>query len=188
MKKIIFAIIPIFLQGCLSVVPLRGSYNQDVVVSKIAQPFEKVWTAAVEVIVYKNLPINVIDKSSGIISSFQSSYTQFSTYEKAKGAELMHPNAYVVSHRSNYYSKDMYLLKASSIDNSLYYPFRELTGRWKIFIKPISANETQISVTLGGFEFSESASFDKLVYTPQIYSLKNFEKEIVDAIFDKANK
>lgn len=179
--NILLIIISVSLSSCLGVMQLRGNYSDAPVKSLFRSSYDKVWGATIETIIAKNLDVGVIEKQSGLISSFQASYLDNTTYERRKSAEPIHPNAYIITHRPNTAS-DREFERISRPRFTAYYPFDALTGRWKIFVRARGENEVEVSVTLGGFEFIPSKTYGNTKYYPEVHSLKVFEKEILDGI------
>lgn len=183
MKKILFFIV-ICMQSCISVVPLHNKYDPSPIAGVFNSPYDKVWQSVIDVVVYNNLPVNVIEKESGLISSYQSSYRAETTYEANKDKKPIHPEQLIITHRPNS-NEDSQLRKRPASAYSASFPFDQLTGRWKIAVKKISDNKTEVLVTLGGFEFIPSKTFINIPYIPQIYSLGNFERNFLNDVKDR---
>lgn len=179
--NILLTIISLSLSSCLSVMQLRGDYSDAPVKSLFRASYDKVWEATIETVTAKNLDVGVIEKQSGLISSFQASYLDHTTYERRKTTQPIHPKAYIITHRPNT-ANDRQFERVSRPRFTAYYPFDALTGRWKIFVRPVGQNEVEVSVTLGGFEFIPSKTYGNAKYYSEVYSLKVFEREILDGI------
>lgn len=181
MKYLLLIFVTLSLSSCLSILQLKGSYSDAPVKSLFKASYDDVWKATIETITAKNLDVGVIEKESGLISSFQASYIDNTTYERKKSDAPIHPKAYIITHRPNTVGDREFELHRSP-RFTIYYPFDALTGRWKIFVRDRGSNQVEVSVILGGFEFIPSKTYGNTKYYPQVYSLKVFEKEILDGI------
>lgn len=70
MKYIIIPVLCLILFSCTTrLIPLRGKYPQPPFEITTTQQYEQMWNKVVDVFTERNIPIKIIDKSSGLIVS-----------------------------------------------------------------------------------------------------------------------
>jgi hypothetical protein len=166
------------MSGCLRIIQLKNKYTTEPISRIYDRSLDSTWQATMNAIVMKNMSVHLVERESGLISSFQTSYIDNTTYENLEGTDILHKNAYIVTHRPNF-NNDKFIMKHRHASRTPSFPFSVLTGRWKIQVLPISKDKTEVRVILGGFEYMGNHS---VPHYPEIYTLKNFENEILNEI------
>lgn len=87
MKKTLIILLTLFLSGCATIYqPIPFEKKQHTYIAN----FDKVWTSIIEIINKKSLPINIIDKTSGVIST---NFVRTGMWEITKKDSILEPEA-----------------------------------------------------------------------------------------------
>lgn len=93
MKKFLTLLcLPLILLGCAP--KLVGAYPDGYFVKETNLSYEEVWTRVIDYFAICGIPIETIDKSSGLIVSSNVSFLPY--YTREKNGIPINPNAYVV--------------------------------------------------------------------------------------------
>ena len=133
-KTLLFISIVAFLSSCApKMYPIKGHYP-EVTVIKSSKPVDSVWSKIIDLFATRGIPIRVIDKSSGLISSDRASLKGKYSFENKDG-KIEYKDAWVVL---NYYQSHNALndLQPNTI-----------TAEWNVRIKPDGTGST-INVNL----------------------------------------
>lgn len=171
MKKYFIIILTgLISQSCMiSTVKLKSKYQEETVKAKFNRPFEDVWDAVIDFVAESGLSIQMIDKSSGLILSADSYISGlFMTHENQNG-KIMNQAAWVVVERTTN-DNPTKILK-----------LHDAVGRWNMRVKQVSDDETIVSLLLhvNRVNIVRDQSYLRGVSTG------NFEKDILDKLFDK---
>ena len=108
MKKVFFLfIVPVFLlSSCVTGFQVKefakDTYSNVSFYSEKSK--QSIWDKVIEIFAVKGIPINVLEKDSGIIVSERVSFIKSYTFEDNDG-NLEKKNAFVICQRSNYKDK-----------------------------------------------------------------------------------
>ena len=158
----------VFTSCSLQKIPL-ASNNKPNTIYYSDKSREEVWGKIIELFARNGIGISLIDKSSGLIVSYKTNFSNRITQENDKG-ELINPNAYVVS------SKVLNSLGMNIFPN-------EATGSWNIRLfedkgrTAIEVNLTNIEVT-----YVERVGMSTNHVSFDAKSTKVFEQEIAEYI------
>lgn len=132
MKTKLFAMVLIALTmtSCFATRQIKGTYPQNLhsVVSTLS--VDEVWSKVIDFFATSGVPINVIDKSSGLIVSQKMT---FPTTGENRDGTLVKESAYIVS--------------PSQIINGIPQPVKQVAAVWNIRVKDV-AGKTSISINL----------------------------------------
>lgn len=119
--------------GCAPVsIPLKGNYGAVYTINS-ERDFDKVWSSIIDIFAQNGISIGVIDKSSGLITSGQTSLLSSYTFEDDNG-NLKNNNAWIVVQKLN--------LAGQEIRPTI------LLCSWNVRIKKTDNNKTLINVNL----------------------------------------
>lgn len=142
-KFLLLVLIAFLFNSCApKVYTLKGSYPAPPIVYHSDQPFEKVWSNLIDLFAQNGIPIQLVDKSSGLIISGAASLTW--SFEDKTGV-LVKKDAWVV------------LPKIIDRGNNKVIKPNNVYGSWNIRIKDDSG-KTSINTNL----YNISASYGSL--------------------------
>ena len=168
MKRLIYILICFLLQSCAyKPVPLKGTYQDGAVKSKIDLPFEKTWEKVIDMIASTGVSVKMIDKSSGLIIGESGSFWQLVTIEDKKG-KIVDPELFIVRERM---PTELRPLPVNA------------TATWNLRVKPLDNASSVISVKLHTIKIEKSTSALQF----KGLSTGNFEKWMIDEIVKDDN-
>jgi hypothetical protein len=153
-------------------VPLKGTYPTSPIIYSSNKAFDKVWGNVIDLFAQSNIPINIIDKSSGLIISKE---TRLRWAIEGKDGTLSTKNAEVVLRRE-INRGNRKLIKPDFV-----------TGTWNIHVKEENG-ETLINVNLHelkghkGEYFAATARSKAYTYNLGGQTTGVFEQRIYDII------
>ena len=158
-----FLLITLILQSCAyKAVPLKGTYQNGVVKSKVDLSFERTWEKVIDMIASTGVSVKMIDKSSGLIIGESGSFWQLVTIEDKRG-KIMNPEFFIVRERMPTESKPL--------------PFNAI-ATWNLRVKSLDNASSVISVKLHTIRIERPASALQF----KGLSTGNFEKWMIDEI------
>ena len=161
----------LLLGSCTVTSVLTSQYNKkNEFVSQ--KNYDDVWLNAVELFVKQGYPIEIIDKSSGVIVSSQVSFKNHSTFEKDGKPE--DPNAWIV---------------LGKLKNSIWGTNpSKINVSWNIIIKKLNSGETSVNINVVNIDAKVIVTHNNGKFTERnvySYSAKStgvFEKMIFNQI------
>lgn len=174
MRKILFAIYSACLLVSCSVktIPIKGSYLKPPFVLTTTTPFEKVWDKLIDLFAQKGLPIRIIDKSSGLITSDRAILT---TTVETKDGKLKNTDAFIVIPQIY----DPGTRKYSPISK-----YSDVSGEWNVRVKQ-SDGQTTINVNIVNIKYQNWDAYYKVnrdITLNEYQSTGVFEKLIAETI------
>lgn len=174
MRKISFVILTeCLLIGCnVKTIPIKGSYLKPPYVLTTNSPFEQVWDKLIDLFAQKGLPIRIIDKSSGLITSDRAILT---TTVETKDGKLKNPTAFIVIPQVY----DPGTRKYSPISK-----YSDVSGEWNVRVKQ-SDGQTTINVNIVNVKYQTWDAYYKVnrdVILTEYQSTGVFEKLIAETI------
>lgn len=173
MKKMIpFFLFTLVISCTPKVTPLKGIYPTPPIIHYSEKPFDQVWGNIIDIFAQSNIPIDILDKSSGLITS---KVTRLKWAIEGKDGTLSTKNAEVVLRR-----------EVDRGNRKLIKP-AYVTGTWNIRVKEENGR-TVINVNLhelmGYKEEMYAATYTKRNYSYELRGLSTgvFEQKIADAI------
>ena len=171
MKSILCLAICFAFASCsLKIIPLKGVYPTPPVQQVVNKNFDDTWSALVDVFASKNIPIKIIDKSSGLIVSERISMN--TTYENKDGS-LKVPGAFIVV--PAYYD-------AGSRRTTTFYLSDSYVGEFNIRVKK-AENGTLVIVNLSGLQGKKIGNNElEIVKSGDFHTTGNFEKSFFELL------
>jgi hypothetical protein len=155
------------LTGCSSkMLPLKGRYLDPPFQIKTTKSFQQIWDNLIDLFAQKGLPIRIIDKNSGLITSDRAKLS--STTEKKDGT-LLDPEAFIV------------VPQIYNPGPRKYYPISrgsDITGEWNVRVKETNG-ETIINVNIVNVKYM---AYDAYYKIPKEYSLTTYKST---GVFEK---
>ena len=169
MKKALMTVIVLALLSSCTVHKLIGSYDK-VITQNVDSEFDKVWGKVIDVFAQKGIPINVIDKSSGLIVSNKFPIP-LSMVTKEKGGVPSDKNAFLVI--------------PSTISRVLLHSYLvdEASGSFNVRVKKNESGKVVININLVNVE-SKFVPNDRRRSPIDILAKSTgvFEKKMIDLI------
>ncbi len=159
-------LISIFLIGCSAPSGLIGDYQDKPVVHMTSASYDKVWDKVIDHFAIEGIPIQVIEKNSGLIVSQVMDFTNSYTIESNK----VEPNfdAFVIVNE---------VKQLGAVLRPL-----EITGTWNVRVKDLG-NKTSINVNINNLRASGEKgnvldARSTIPFTFEVKSTGFFEKQI----------
>lgn len=180
MKTKIFTLLllaTILLPSCGSYKPIfMGTYPQSMRTEETSKSVDEVWSKVIDFFASEGIAINIIDKSSGLITSERTPFTEMTTEEDGKG-NLINPNAYIVAvPLAGGFGNKL------PLDNGRY----NITASWNVRVKNIDG-KTSITVNVvnltGSYQNPTSKFSSSGTIVPvQVKSTGVFEESILNLL------
>lgn len=171
-----------FLASCSSkIIPLKGEYPSLPIQIISDKNFDTVWSNLIDLFAQKNVPIKIIDRSSGLIISEPSLLK--TTIEMGNG--LLDSTAWIVVAKEHISGNPNDLPITGGVYSGIYTKKKTLTvfdvtSDWNVRIKT-QGDKTAINVNIGIVKFN-AADPSKSFLIKSYRSTGVFEKLISDAI------
>lgn len=174
-KSFILLCLPFILLGCAP--KLVGAYPDGYFVKETTLSYEEVWTRVIDYFAISGIPIETIDKSSGLIVSSNVSFLPY--YTREKSGSPINPNAYVVipTVRGGYGN----IIEPTSRISGDW----SMSGRWNVRIKT-KDNKTIVNVNSNNMTCVYRVK--GLLGSPQIIPIKStgvFEKSLLNYLTEE---
>ncbi|MBS1921368.1 MAG: hypothetical protein JST17_14040 [Bacteroidetes bacterium] len=163
----------LFLAACnVKTIPIKGSYLKPPYVLTTSSPFENVWDKLIDLFAQKGLPIRIIDKSSGLITSDRAI---LQTTIETKEGKLKDPAAFIVIPQ---------IYDPGSRKYSPISKYADVSGEWNVRVKQ-SDGQTTINVNIVNVRYQSWDAYHKVnrdLILSEYQSTGVFEKLIAEKI------
>ncbi len=162
-KFILFSLLALTLTGCApKAYPLKGTYTNGNYEQLSDKTKDQVWDNIIDFFAKNGIGIKIIDRSSGLIISGETTLTW--SYENSKG-ELLNKDAWVA------------IYKIYDPGSRIVYKPYLVTGEWNIRIKEQSG-KTLININLvnPSYTLSQTSASKSIFQKGYLQSTGNFEK------------
>jgi hypothetical protein len=182
MKRLILIVL-IFASCSVKNYPLKGTYPSTPMVFTSSNSFETTWDKLVDVFAQKGLTIKLIDKSSGLIVSANSSMP--ASAEDVNG-NLIDPTAFIAVPSWKFAGKRQAVSGQifTGYGKNQKTRFNDVFGEWNVRVKP-TANGSTINVNITNVNYSQydaKTKRDILHPLSEYHTTGVFEKELADLI------
>ncbi len=167
MKKLTYLLVFICLASCTVAVPIVNSYQETPFVAYSDKSKDEVWSKVIDVFAQKGLTISIIDKSSGLITSNDYSFTSSVTYEMMNGM-LKDTTAWIV-------------VGKRPTDTQYYTPPNNVRGSFNVRVKE-EAGKTAININLVGLTAMDITQPYNTKITYQVKSTGVFERTFAEMV------
>lgn len=161
------------LVNCSSkLIPIKGTYLKPPYEVTTDKSFDEVWDKLIDLFAQKGLPIRIIDKNSGLITSDKSILT---VTTETKDGKLKDPTAFIVVAQI-YEPGPNRIAPVSGLS--------DVTGEWNVRIKNVNG-KTSININIVNIKYQvydAYSRFYKDVLLANYQSTGVFEKLIADII------
>lgn len=149
MTRLLFIVSCIWMLSSCSPLKLTGNYPDTHHYIECDNTFKNVWSEIIDYLTYAGIPIETIDRSSGLIET--SSISLIDHYTREKDGRPIDPDAYAVIPTIR--SGLVYILEPKPPINAGW----TMTGKWNIRIK-VSDGKTAVRINLISLECRYASS------------------------------
>jgi len=160
MKKLLFILV--FISSCITQKGIKGEYQNKPFIIYSDKSIDELWSNIIDLFAQNGLPIGMMDKPDGFITSGKISMISRYSFENKNG-QLIHPTAWIVLGKIANPNME---LKPS-----------EVTADWNIRIKDLGKNRS-INVNLVNIEASLISNKGQVMRFGNCASTGIFEQDI----------
>ncbi len=144
MKKTLVLICGLFLVGCGTYQPIRGTYPLHPTSRHIDKPFSDVWTNLIAFITTTGIRIQTIEKASGLMVSGDYSFEGTVTHEYAPG-KLKDTKDWIVC---SFLGNPDAVTPTGIKQNSNFIAPKEVTGSFNVHVVEDSKSGTRVTINI----------------------------------------